>query len=222
MKIRSTCPNCSRPQNRWEFFEPFPGFINQCAACGTYYKSSKFSITIGIFVGLIVAASLILAGEHVITWGMAITITLILLLSTLYVSPYFIKLINVEDSKKHIIFKWMLPFFKWQLFIIIFVIILIVANGSMQVFNEKYKERYREIGVKVENIHSVEKIKKIATSTNKLMLSEVKLYETFLEMNTAISSALFLLLMFNLLFYFKIRPSHNKANSADKKSRAAD
>lgn len=216
MKYKSCCPNCDKPQGRWECFEPFPGFANQCKGCGAHYKSSKFASLIGIFIGMAIAGSFISADKSFITWQVALIITFILLAITTYASPYFIRLVELKESDRNIIKRWMLPFLRWQIFIIVFVIVLILANAFALVINHKSLIASCCMQEKIKNVESVEKLKLVIQSENNLVISFSKLYKSLLELNVSISIFILIYLVLNLLFYFKIRDSHN--NSVEKEA----
>jgi hypothetical protein len=209
MKYKSCCPNCEKPQTRWEFLEPFPNFANQCKGCRTLYKSSKFSFYFGTLIGLAIVGVFISADKNLITWQVAFAITFIILAITAYASPYFTNLVGLKESERNIINKWMLPYLKWQFFIIAFAILLIFANAFTLVINQKSLNASCCMQDKIEKVESIEKIKLIIQSESKLFMTFSKLYKSLFELNVTISIGLFILLMFNVLFYFKIRDLHN-------------
>jgi hypothetical protein len=211
MKYKSCCPKCDKPQTRWDFYQPCPGFANQCKGCGTNYKSNKFSSFIGVCIGLTIAGSFISADKDFITWQVALIITFILLATTAYANPYFTKLVELKESDKNIINKWMLPFLRWQIFIIVFVILLVLANAFALVINHKNLNAGCCTEEKIEKIESVEKLKLVIQSENYLFMSFSELYKSLLELNVFISIFVFIYLMPNLLFYFKVRDSHNNS-----------
>jgi len=216
MKYKSCCPKCDKPQSRWEAFEPFPGFANQCRGCGTDYKVGKFSSFFGAVIGLVIVGCLISADKDFITWPAALIVTSILLSTTVYASPYFTKLVELKESDRNIINKWMLPFLRWQIFIIIFVILLILANAFTLVMNQKSLNVSCCTQEMIEKVESVEKLKLVIQSENNFFLSLSKLYKSLLKLNVSISIFVLFYLISNLLFYFKVRGSHN--NSIEKEA----
>jgi hypothetical protein len=174
------------------------------------------------FTGLLIIAPLVLAYFNIIQWSYAVLISLVLLITTLYLSPYYTTLSEIEDSKKNIIGKWMAPFFKWQILIIFYVIFLNMINVSAQIAYEKNTPRDVSIIDKIEATSSEKELKEIAKTQDNIIILASSMLSNVLEINSLGSAVLTLLLICNLLFYQKIKHQYNKAISADAKNRAAD
>ena len=209
MKYKSCCPRCGKPQSRWDFSQPCPALPINAKFVRTDYKSNRISSFIGVCIGLIVAGSLISADKGFITWETGLIVTLILLVATTYASPYFIGLIELKESDRNMMKKWMLPFLRWQIFIIVFVILLISINAFTLVINEKFSNSICCTQDKVEKVESIEKLKLVIQSESNLFMSFSKMYKALLKFNVSISFFVFLYLVFNLLFYYKIRDIYN-------------
>ena len=218
MKWKSNCPKCGARQTRWEIYDPLLGFINQCKYCGTDYKSDKFSNYCFAITGLAIVAIFILADKGFIPWIISLLLIVFLVSAIFYLSPYLTTCIEDIEIQKDIAKKWMIPFFRYQLFIIIFIIILVAANVFMQGFNKWRSDNYLGLVDKIENTSSIGRLQSIAKQNNALLLNEIRFQTITSEFNTAFSIIILFLIFQNLIFYYKIRHSHNKPIHADPRS----
>jgi uncharacterized protein (DUF983 family) len=211
MKYQSCCPKCKKPQSRWESFEPFIGFANQCGVCGADYKTSKLSSLLSVVIGLVIVGCFISADKYYIAWSTALVVTFILLALTIFASPYVTRLVEMQESKRSIMNKWMLPFLRGQILIFVFAIFLILANVLTLVIGNKSLEASCCTEERIEKIESAEKLKLVLKAENDLLVSITKLYKSLLKLNITLSFCVLFYLVLNLLFYFKIRDSQNKS-----------
>ncbi len=211
MKYKSNCPKCHKQQSRWEMLEPFPGFINQCEDCGTDYKSGKLSYLIGGLFGLALVACFIMADKDFLQWPVAIITISALLLAAIILTPYYTKLIEAPEQPTNILQKWMLPFVRWQVFLITFVIIIIIGNSYISILNEEKRLSYYALQEKTKSMESPEKLKVLAEHNYTLLFLELEFQNILIKFNIRISCMLLLLFTLNFVFYFKVKYSHNKS-----------
>ena len=107
MEYKSKCPSCNKPQTRWQTFEPFPGYINQCSACGEDYKTRKISCIIGLLVAVIIVSGYIMADKEIVPWAATYIGSFALLIMTIYLCPYFVKLKSAPNTYGN---SWVTPF----------------------------------------------------------------------------------------------------------------
>ena len=221
MEYKSNCPSCNKPQTRWQTFEPFPGYINQCSACGEDYKSSKTSCIIGLLVAVIIVSSYVMADKGIIPWIALYMGSFALLIITIYLCPYFMKLKSTLNTHGGSIKKWITPFFRMQVFTIFVVTILVGTNLFMQELIINNQELHSKANDAINVTDNIEIFKKIAIYENDSILNELAVYKALAQLNKTLSIGVFLLLLLNMLFYFKIKASHNKAINSDRKKRVA-
>ncbi len=209
MEYSSICPNCSKPQSRWDITDPYPGFVNSCKDCGADYKATKRTNVISILISLPIVALFILASKEYIEWPVSLTSSLLFLLILVYASPYYAKLIEVPKPHRNIMKKWFIPYLRWQVVILVFAIILLGANVLMLSHNDLSKKEYCCLMEKVEGLENVGDLKKVIEYQNNSWLLLHKMDKSVFKLNIIISGVLILFLLINILFYFKIRSAHN-------------
>jgi hypothetical protein len=214
MKYISCCPKCAKHQSRWETFAPFVGFTNECSDCRTGYKKGKLSEFIGAVVGLVVVGSYISVDKDIIAWPTALIASAILLILFTYAGPYFTKLIELKKPYGNIMKRRMKSFLWGQVFILIFAILILLANAITIKYYSNIETRCcaKE---QIEKIQSVEKLKLVAKSQIDLLAATEGLYKSLLGLNVTISIAILVYLILDLLFYLKIRDALNKNSEKD-------
>ncbi len=222
MQYKSTCPGCSIEQTRWDFFEPFPGFINKCRHCGNEYTSDKKSIILGLIIGVIIAVLLILADKNILSWSIVLPFILLVFITAAYGSPYITKLVAIAGKDKDINGAWLKPYIRWQILISIFVLALLGLNLYAYKYNEFVKEKYCCLSSKIEKVNSTDKLKEIAIIENDVLTDNIDIYKKLIEANITAMIFLVIFLSFNYLFYLKLKHSHNQRLKNDaQKTRAS-
>lgn len=122
MKRGYRCPSCKKGLSRWGVLEPFPGFLNRCRHCGTYFRFGSLKNRLVFFEGILMSLTVVLGLKGLLPWTLGIPLVVGIVILSEMLLFLFSPLTVSADVDPHP-FYWVNPFFKYQMIILLMALI---------------------------------------------------------------------------------------------------